>query len=176
MEALKPNVEWLTIDLVNRTPGTDFGSVSNTSFVPTILIMIQENTKESYTAARDKICSLLDPRFPEVAVEVIRGSLDGCAGTQDLRPVFEHHEDKLWQDEGYMGASIQPADTKSSGTLGCFIKLWHPNGVCSTYGLTNFHVVMPKLRRHGQPRFPDRLLDPEWTPTRFRKEFPNQYA
>jgi hypothetical protein len=105
--------------------------------------MIQENTEESYTAARDKICDLLDLRFPEVAVEVIRGSLDGCAGTQDLRPAFEHHEDKLWQDEGYIGASIQPAGTKSSGTLGCFIKLRHPNGVCSTYGLTNFHVVMP---------------------------------
>jgi hypothetical protein len=40
MEALKPSVEWLTIDLVNRAPGTNFASVGNTSFVPTILIMI----------------------------------------------------------------------------------------------------------------------------------------
>jgi hypothetical protein len=168
MEALKPNVGWLTIDLVNRAPGTNFASVGKTSFVPTILIMIQEDTKESYTAARDKIRSLLDPRFPEVAVEVIRGSLDYSVNTEDLppafdhnkdkllqdedlRPVFEHHGDKLWQDEGYMGASIQRAGSRSCGTLGCFIKLRHPNGACSIYGLTNFHVVMPyheEYKRH----------------------------
>jgi hypothetical protein len=168
MEALKPNVGWLTIDLVNRAPGTNFASVGKISFVPTILIMIQEDTKESYTAARDKIRCLLDPRFPEVAVEVIRGSLDYCVSTEDfrpafdhhedrllqdgdLRPVFEHHGDKLWQDEGYMGASIQRAGSRSCGTLGCFIKLRYPNGTSSIYGLTNFHVVMPyheEYQRH----------------------------
>lgn len=42
-----------------------------------------------------------------------------------------------------MGASIHRAGIQHSGTLGCFIKLLHPNGVRSTYGLTNFHVVMP---------------------------------
>jgi hypothetical protein len=145
LQALSSNVEWLTIDLVNRAPGTNFGSVGKTSFIPTILIMIQENTKESYTAARAKIRSLLDPRFPEVAVEVIRGSLDVCVGVgvNEWAPVFEHHDDKLWQDEGYMGASIQRAGIGSSGTLGCFIKLRHPSCGWSTYGLTNFHVVMP---------------------------------
>ena len=142
MEVLKPNVGWLTIDLVDRAPGTDFGSVGKTSFVPTVLIMIQVNTKESYTAARGKIRSLLDPRFSDVAVEVIRGSLDHWVDG-DLRPAFEHHGEKLWQDEGYVGASIHRAGIQHSGTLGCFIKLLHPNGVRSTYGLTNFHVVMP---------------------------------
>jgi hypothetical protein len=42
-----------------------------------------------------------------------------------------------------MGASIHRAGIQSSGTLGCFIQLLHPNGVRSIYGLTNFHVVMP---------------------------------
>jgi hypothetical protein len=166
LEALKPNVGWLTIDLVNRAPGTNFASGGKTSFVPTILIMIREETKESYTAACDKIRSLLDPRFPEVAVEVIRGSLDYYASTEDLRPafedkllqdgdsnpVFEHHGDKLWQDEGYMGASIHRAGSRSCGTLGCFVKLRHPNGACSIYGLTNFHVIMPyhgEYKRHN---------------------------
>ena len=145
LQALILNVEWLTIDLVNRAPGTNFGSAGKASFIPTILIMIQENTKESYTMARAKIRSLLDSRFPEVAVEVIRGSLDSCVGVgvDELASVFEHHDDKLWQDEGYMGASIQRAGTGSSGTLGCFIKLRHLNRGWSTYGLTNFHVVMP---------------------------------
>jgi hypothetical protein len=142
MEYLKPNIGWLTIDLVNRAPGTNFGSVGKITFVPTVLIMIQENTKESYTTACGKIRSLLDPRFSDVAVEVIRGSLDRCVDG-DLRPAFEHHGEKLWQDEAYMGASIQRAGIQHSGTLGCFIKLLHPNGVRSTYGLTNFHVVMP---------------------------------
>jgi hypothetical protein len=155
MEALKPNIGWLTIDLVNRAPGTNFGSVGKTSFVPTILIMVQENTKESYTAARDKIRSLLDPRFSDVAVEVIRGSLDRCVDG-DLRPAFEHHGEKLWQDEGYMGASIHRAGIQSSGTLGCFIKLLHPNGVRSTYGLTNFHVVMPD--REDYDNYDDQTL------------------
>jgi hypothetical protein len=169
MEALKPNVGWLTIDLVNRRPGTDFGSLGKTSIVPTILITIQEDTKESYTTATDKIRSLLDPRFPDVTVEVIRGTLDYCVSTEylgpafdqhedkplqdeDLYPVFGHHGDKLWQDEGYMGASIQRVGSRSCGTLGCFIKLRYPNGACSIYGLTNFHVVMPhheEYKRHN---------------------------
>ena len=143
LDALKPNVEWLNINLVNRAPGTDFGTAGGVSFVPTILILIQENTEESYTETRDKICRLLDPQYPEVAVEVVRNSLHGCVGNQDLREAFEDHGDKLWQDEGYMGASIQPAGFDVSGTLGCFIKLRFPTDDVRTYGLTNFHVVLP---------------------------------
>jgi hypothetical protein len=143
MNALKPNVDWLTIDLISRASWADFESAGSASFVPTILIMIEENTEESYTAARDKICELLDPRFPEVAVEVIRGCLDDCTDTPDYEAAFMHHGDKLWQEEGYMGASIQRAGSKGSGTLGCFIKLRDRQSVVRTYGLTNFHVIVP---------------------------------
>ena len=143
LDALKPNVEWLNINLVNRAPGTDFGTAGSVSFVPTVLILIQENTEESYTETRDEICRLLDPQYPEVAVEVVRNCLHGCVGNQDIRAAFEDHGDKLWQDEGYMGASIQPVGFDASGTLGCFIKLRFPTGDTRTYGLTNFHVVLP---------------------------------
>ena len=143
LDALKPNVEWLNINLVNRAPGTDFGTAGSVSFVPTILILIQENTAESYTETRDKICRLLDPQYPEVAVEVVRNCLHSCVGNQDLREAFEDHGDKLWQDKGYMGASIQPAGFDASGTLGCFVKLHFPTGDVRTYGLTNFHLVLP---------------------------------
>jgi hypothetical protein len=139
MNALKPNFDWLTIDLISRASWADFESVGSASFVPTILIMIKYDTEESYTAARDRIVDLLDPRFPEVAVEVIRG----CASTQDYEPAFVHHGEKLWQEEAYMGASIRRAGSDVSGTLGCFIKLRDPQNVVRTYGLTNFHVVVP---------------------------------
>jgi hypothetical protein len=151
MNALKPNVDWLTIDLISRASWADFDSIGSASFVPTILIMIKESTEESYTAARDKICELLDPRFPEVAVEVIRGCLEACADTRDYEPRFEHHGNKLWQEEAYMGASIQRAGSKGTGTLGCFIKLHDQQGVARTYGLTNFHVAIPdpeKIESH----------------------------
>jgi hypothetical protein len=143
MNALKPNVDWLTIDLISRAPWADFESAGSASFVPTILIMIEESTEESYTAARDKICELLDPRFPEVAVEVVRGCLDDCTDTPDYEAAYAHHGDKLWQEKGYMGASIQRAGSNGSGTLGCFIKLRDRRGVVRTYGLTDFHVVVP---------------------------------
>jgi hypothetical protein len=91
--------------------------------------MIEENIEESYTATRDKICELLDPRFPEVAVEAIRGCLVDCTDT----PAFMHHGDKLWQEEGYIGASIQHAGSKGSGTLGCFINLCDRQSVVRIY-------------------------------------------
>lgn len=143
MNALKPNFDWLTIGLISRASWADFESVGSASFVPTILIMIKHDTEESYTVARDKIVDLLDPRFPEVAVEVIRGCLDDRATTRDYELPFAHHGDKLWQEEAYMGASIQRVGSNNSGTLGCFIKLRDPQNVVQTYGLTNFHVVVP---------------------------------
>jgi hypothetical protein len=149
MNALKPNIDWLTIDLISRASWAEFESVGSDSFVPTILIMIEDDTEESYTAARDRIVDLLDPRFPEVAVEVIRGCLDDYATTLDYEPAFTHHGDKLWQEEAYIGASIQRAGSKGSGTLGCFIKLRDPQDVVQTYGLTNFHVVVPDHENIG---------------------------
>src|SRR5271170_4007750 len=122
LDALKPNVEWLNINLVNRALGTDFGTTRSVSFVPTILILIQENTEELYTETRDKICRLLDPQHPEVAVEVVRNCLHGCVGNQDFSAAFEDHGDKLWQDEGYMGASIQPAGFDGSSAVMIRIK------------------------------------------------------
>src|SRR5271170_2026984 len=123
--------------------------------------MIKDNTEEWYTAARDRIVDLLDPRFPEVAVEVIRGCLVDCATTPDYEPAFKHHGDKLWQEEACMGASIQRAGSKGSGTLGCFIKLRDPQNVVQTYGLTNFHVVVPDHENIGShdPQMQDWIKD-----------------
>jgi hypothetical protein len=149
MNALKPNIDWLTIDLLSRASWTEFESVGSDSFVPTILITIKDTTEESYTAARDRIVDLLDPQFPEVAVEVTRGCLGDCACPPDYEPPFTHHGDKLWQEEAYIGASIQRAGSKGSGTLGCFIKLRDPQNVVQTYGLTNFHVVVPDHENIG---------------------------
>ena len=166
LEALKPNKEWLTIDLVSRAAGPVSRSAEQPLWVPTVLILIKETTDESFTAACDDIAALLNPRYPQVAVEIVRGTLHG-SGTGNIDAVFRHHGEKLWQESAYMGASIQrtdPAAGVGPATFGCFLKLTGQEGSSRVCGLTNFHVAVnlhvaietqdtqtQAWRRHGMP-------------------------
>lgn len=146
LQLLRPNMTWLSIDVLVR--GKRFSTFNETKVVstPTIVIRIERDSQETWTEQRDRIDLFLqsNERYKSFAVEILRSSCDYLGGL-DFSFLQEHHRKKLWERKGYMGASIGPVKSDfpaGSGTCGCFLQM-RSGDTIRHLALTCFHVVLP---------------------------------
>ncbi|KAJ9604796.1 hypothetical protein H2200_010911 [Cladophialophora chaetospira] len=123
VQAMKPNVTWLTIDLVLRGKSWRTGREADKLKV---VILITWNSIESWESVITRIESQISSHELyakwNVQLEIVRGYLFGADSDPLVNKkdglVADNHGEAFWQETPYLGASVGPGNGDGAGTFG----------------------------------------------------------